>query len=81
MALTPEHGEQSVSRGKTRTVGVYTWGVHIKGKVLFHSEARSGPMDAQFTAQFCLLHILPFPQLFSLLFFSKEINSKCLHSF
>lgn len=24
-------------RGKARTIGVYTWGVHIKGNVLFHS--------------------------------------------
>lgn len=38
-------------------------------------------MDAQFTASFCLLHILPFPQLFLLLFFSTEINSKGFHSF
>lgn len=38
-------------------------------------------MDAHFTAPFCFLHILHVPQIFSLLFFSNESNSKGFHSF
>lgn len=80
MTLTPEHGEYS--KGKSKNYRwLYVGSAHKRECLAPQQEAGSGCMDAQFTAPFFLLHILPFPQLFSLLFFSKEISSKCLHSF
>lgn len=80
MTLTPEHGEYS--KGKSKNYRwLYVGSAHKRECLAPQQEAGSGCMDAQFTAPFCLLHILPFPQLFSLLFFSKEISSKFLQAF
>lgn len=67
-------------REKARTIGVYTWGGHIKGNVLFHNrklEVGSSMLNLLQHFAYCIFCL--FPNYF--LFFSKEINSKCLLSF